>query len=358
MSRAGVGWSSSLLVVGLALVGIASAEEPLVVGDAMSKPADRIAYYQQQIEKYPRHYPAEARLGRAWLDEARRTYDPDALAKARIHLRRSLEIQANYEALHDLAATANHAHRFEEALSWCRQAAETSPEDKSVLAMQVEALLGLGREADARAAIGDVTTAPTDFYVAAALGHWRLATSASDDAAARFLDAARLAQQQRATSLVVWATVMSAGVWLDGGDLARARPLLESANRLDPSDSFLRIHWAELADAENRPADALRIYDALLKDQASPELHRRACELAKRLNNPKLADTHFAAAKNLCLRAIDAGEIYSLETVANLYCDAALARDAVLPLAERNHQHKRDESARKTLARAQALPAR
>ena len=53
-------------------------------------------------------------------------------------------------------------------------------------------------------------------------------------------------------------------------------------------------------------------------------------------------------------RALDAGEIYSLETLVNLYCDAGRERDLALRLAEQNYRHKRDESARAALARAQA----
>jgi len=351
--RAASPWHAALALA-LALVGVSSAHEPVAPLPKDSNPADRIAFYQQHVDQHPKHYPAYARLGRAWLDEAKRTYDPAALAKARASLRRSLEILANYEALHGLAATANHAHRFEEALDWCRQAAAADPDDKSVVAMQVEALLGLGRMDDARAAIGESVKADSNFYLAAALGHWHLAQEQSEKAAARFLEAARLAQGERAPSLAVWATVMSAGVWLDGGDLQRAKPLLESATRLDDADPFLRIHWAELAEAENRLAESLKIYDALLKEQASPELHRRAFGLARRLNKPDLAAEHFQAARKLGQRALDAGEIYSLETLANLYCDAGKERDLALRLAERNYQGKRDESARNTLARARA----
>jgi len=60
------------------------------------------------------------------------------------------------------------------------------------------------------------------------------------------------------------------------------------------------------------------------------------------------------AARKLGQRALDAGEIYSLETLANLSCDAGKERDLALRLAEQNYQGKRDESARNTLARARA----
>jgi tetratricopeptide (TPR) repeat protein len=339
------------LALGLALIaGTASAQNQTQSAEQPTT-SDKIDYYRQQIAEHPKHYPAYARLGRAWLDRARQTYDPADLAEARTALRRSLAIQPNYEALHDLAAAANYAHRFDEALDWCQQAAEALPEDRGVIAMQVEALLALGRGDDARAAIGGKVEPALDFYTAAALGHWHLAQGQREAAVARFLEAARLAKQRHATSHAAWATVTAAGVWLDSGDLVLAKPLLDAATMLDPTDRFLKIHLAELAEAEARPPEALRIYEELLMDQADPELHRRAFVLAKQLGRNLAADEHLAAAEKLCRRAIEAGEAFGLETLANLYCDAGRHAQAVR-LAEQNLQHKRDAAAHATLARA------
>ena len=330
------------------------------VGPPTAKPPaalEKIAYYQKQIEKHPKHYPAYARLGRAWLDQARKTYDPAALAEARSALRRSLEIQPNYEALHDSAAAANYSHRFEEALKWCRQAAEAFPEDKGIVAMQVEALLALGRSDEARSAIGGKDAPIGDFYSAAALGHWHVSKGQREEAVAQFLAAARFAKQQKADSLALWATVTAAGVWLDSGNLPLSKPLLNEAAKLDPDEPFLKTHWAELAAAESRPAEALRIYDELLIRQVDPELHRRAYVLARELGQQKTADEHLAAAEKLCRRALDADEVFSLETLANLCCDAGRFGDAVR-FAEQNIKFKNDAAAKETLARARQSAAK
>jgi tetratricopeptide (TPR) repeat protein len=333
--------------------GAVSQDQPPAAGSVGA--SERIAWYKQQIAEHPKHYPAFARLGRALLDRAEETYHPAELAAARSALRRSLEIQPNFEALRDLAATANYSHRFEEALSWCAQAADAAPQDKSVLAMRVEALLALGRSEEALAALGGEGARATEFYTAAAQGHWQLAKDHRAAAAERFQEAAQLAKERGATSQAIWAHVSAAGVWLDGGDLVRARPLLDEAAKLDSMDSFLKIHLAELAEAENRLADALGIYEALLKSQANPELHRRAFLLATQMGRKDAADKHFAAAEKSCRLAIDAGEVFSLETLANLYCDAERHAEAVR-LAEQNLQYKRDAAAHKTLASARRRP--
>ncbi|HZN34022.1 MAG TPA: hypothetical protein VFB80_09395 [Pirellulaceae bacterium] len=333
------------LVQGLSLAALA-ADPPTAL--------EKIAYYQRQIAEHPKHYPAYARLGQAWLDRARQTYDPAALAEARKALRQSLAIQPTYEALHTLAATANYSHQFEESLRWCAQAAEAAPQDKSILAMRVEALLALGRTDEARAAIGTVGESAGDFYTAASLAHWHASQGDRAAAAARFSEAAQLASAQQAKGLAVWATVSAAGIWLDGGDLPQAKPLLEAAVKLDAEDSFLKIHLAELAAAESRPGEALKIYEDLLKRQSDPELHRRAFLLARQLNDKAAPDSQLAAAEKLCRRAIDAGEAFGLETLANLYCDAGRG-DEALRLAEQNLKHKQDAAAHETLARARRL---
>ena len=220
--------------------------------------------------------------------------------------------------------------------------------------MQVEALLALGRSEEALSIIGGEKDSASDFYTAAALAHWQLSRDRPAKAAEWFREAARLAKQQHATSQAVWATVSAAGVWLDTGDLVRARPLLDEAARLNPTDTFLKIHRAELAAAESCPEEALRIYEELLKVQADPELHRRAYVLAKQLGRSESAETHLTASENYCRRAMDAGEVFGLETLANLYCDAG-RHDEALRIAELNLRHKRDAAAHDTLARARQL---
>lgn len=318
--------------------------------------AERIAYYQQQVERLPNHYPAYARLGRAWLDQARETYDPTALSAARGALRRSLEIQQNFEALHDSAAVANYSHRFEEALRWCGLAAEAFPEHHGVLALRVEALLALDRGVEAREALGGKDAAPVDFHIAASLGQVLAADGQRDQAAAQLVAAAKHALDQQSPRLAQWATISAAGVWLDAGELAKAKPLLEQAASIDATDVLLRIHRAELAEAEQRHVDALGAYEELCRLRADPELRRRACALARAQGRAAVAEEHFAAAEKLCRRAVDAGEVYSLETLAKLYCDAGRVPEAIA-LAERNLEFKRDAAARETLARARQAAA-
>ena len=305
----------------------------------------RIRYYSQRVGENPRLYPAHALLGEAYLSRARATHDPGDVARARAAFERSMAIQPSYEALAGLAALSGFVHRFEDALSWGRQAADANREDPRIRGLLVEALLGLGRDGEARALLPGDGVAPEDFYTASALGAWMKANDRREEAATAFATAARLASKEGVQPLAVWARVSEAGVWLDAGDLARARPLLEAVRRDAPEDRFLREHEAELAEHEGRLDEALSLYEEQLRSGADPEAHRAAASLARRLERPAEARRHFEAAERYYRRILEAGEIYSLESLARLYLDAGVNRDEARALAHRNLEFKRDRSA-------------
>ena len=318
-------------------------------------PETRIRYYSQRVREDPRLYPAHALLGEAYLARARVTHDPGDLARARGAFERSMAIQPNGESLTGLAALCGFSHRFEDALSWGRQAADASREDTHVRALLVEALLGLGRGDEARALLPGDGVEPGDFYTASALGTWMKANGRLEEAAKAFEAAARFASKQGVKPLAVWARVNEAGVWLDAGDLARARPLLAAVRRDAPGDRFLREHEAELADKEGRLEEALSLYEAQIESGGSPEAHRAAASVARRLGRPELARRHFEAAERFYRRILDAGEIYSLESLARLYLDAGVNLEEARALARRNLEFKRDRGAVE-LARALSVP--
>jgi tetratricopeptide (TPR) repeat protein len=330
-----------------ALVTIAIAAEPAAADNSDA----RIDYYRAKLRRDEAHYPSHALLGSAYFDKARAINDPSLLADAERSLRRSLEIQPNFAALKLLAATANYRHRFEEALDWAARAAEAAPSDASIVAMRVEAHLALGQIDEARKLVEPLTVAEGNFYLTAARGHVLLADAHRDEAMQLFLKAAEIAEQQKFKTLAVWAKVRAAGVLIDSDQAERARPWLQAAAKLDPSDRFLRIHQIEVLEAQGEPAAALEAYEELLNEQADGELHRRAFVLAKGLQREQTARRHFDSADKLWQTPLDAGEVYTLEGLAGLYCDAHVHLDKARLLAERNLKFKRDEAAHEMLKR-------
>ncbi len=340
-----------MLAVGL-LLGVVtssvSGQQPPTTASPARRPTpdERIAYYERRLAEDPQLYPVLARLGDAYLEKVRRSHDPADLARARDALRRSLAVQENDEALRAMAAVANYSHRFEEALSWVSRAAAAAPGDRSLLAMRVESLLGLGRSDEARALFPNDGTIPDDAHSAGAFGTWLAARGQVDDAVAAFRKAAKLARAGKAETLAQWALVSAAGARIDASQLAASRPLLEEAARIDPDDPFYLQHRAELEEAEGHPETALATYEALLARDDDPEIRRIAAGLARRLGRLDDARRHFEAAERSLTRALEAGEVYGLEALARLYHEAGVHTEDARRLARRNLEFKRDRSAR------------
>lgn len=318
-------------------------------------PAERIRYFRERLAEHPNLDPAYVGLGTAHLDRARETHDPVDLNEARQAAERALAIQPSLEAYRLRAATESFAHRFEEALAWAEKAAAAAPGDAGVLSLRVEAFLGLGRDEDAARLVAVPEDPPRHVHRAAARGQWLLAEGRFPEAAEAFVVAARLAERADVPALSGWAEAQAAGAWLDAGEPRRARPHLERAVELAPGSPLLGLHTAELALAEGRSAEALATYERLLRRRDDPEVHRRAFLLARQLGRDEVARQHFEAAEALDRRALDAGEIYSLESLARLYCEAGVHPAEARRLAEESFRYKRDRSARETLACVRAM---
>lgn len=313
-------------------------------------PARRIRYYEGRIQEHPRLDPAYVALGAAYLDLARQTHDPAPLAAARKAADQALAIQPSLEAYKLHAAASDFAHRFEDALAWARKARAAAPEDDGVTALMVEAYMGLGRDEEARKLLPGEDHPPRHFHGAAALGQWLLAQGRYDEAAASFSQAAGFAARAAVPKLEAWAEAQAAGALLDSGRPDEARPHLARAAELAPDSPLVALHTAELDLAEGRKAEALAVYDRLLEHRDDPEIHRRAFLLSRELGRAKEAERHFRAAETIDRRALDAGEIYSMESLARLYCEAGVHLDEARRLAEESFRYKRDRTARQTLA--------
>jgi tetratricopeptide (TPR) repeat protein len=329
----------------------ARAAQPVAVAPRRSDVDRRLAFYQAKLAASPRHYPALAALAMAELDKAKETGDPSWLSRARDHATQSSAIQPNVAALKAAAQLASYTHRFAEALELCRQARAAYPPDTSLAALQVEALLGLGRRDDATAVLRELTE--DDFYAAFAHGAIEVAAGDAAAAATAFERAAARAAAEGVVALQRFALVSAAGALLDGGDPAAARRYLDAAAPLGQGDRRLRLHQAEWLELAGRRAEALAVIEALLREHDEAELHRNAARLARQLGEARRASAHVAAARASFERALAAGEVYPLEGLAWLLLEANLELPRARALAEQNLVHKRDASARRLLAEAQ-----
>ncbi len=313
----------------------------------------RIAFYEAKLVASPRHYPSAALLAGAELDKAKETGDPRWLARARASVARSMQTQANFQAMKVGVAIASYSHHFAEAVAQARAAREVYPADSSVAGLEVEALLGLG---DAAGAVRALASFPADdFHAAFARGLVAMAERHHRQAAATYERAAAFAANEQVPELERFALVSAAGAFLDSGDASSARPLLARAQALPGAadDARLALHLAEELELQRRPAEALAAFEALLLRRDDAELHRQCARLARQLGDAGRAGAHFTAARALYQRALAAGEIYPLEGYSLLLSEAGVEPALALELARKNLEHKRDASAQAALQLAQ-----
>ncbi|NUP19573.1 MAG: hypothetical protein HOZ81_26525, partial [Streptomyces sp.] len=109
-----------------------------------------IASLQSHLRAQPRDFGSWATLGLAYVEQARTKGDPSRYPQADQAFKRSLALRPdNDQALAGRAALAAARHDFEDALNYADQALKVNPYSERALCSRVDALVELGRYADA-----------------------------------------------------------------------------------------------------------------------------------------------------------------------------------------------------------------
>lgn len=133
--------------------GTTVASAPAAVSPAILSSGDldaSIASLQAHLRSQPRDFGGWATLGLAYVEQARTKGDPSRYPQAEKALKRSLELKAgNEQALAGHAALAAARHDFKDALAYADRTLKQNPYNERALATRVDALVELGRYADA-----------------------------------------------------------------------------------------------------------------------------------------------------------------------------------------------------------------
>ncbi|MER5943145.1 tetratricopeptide repeat protein [Streptomyces sp. NPDC001928] len=109
-----------------------------------------IASLQAHLRDQPRDFGGWSTLGLAYVEQARTKGDPSRYPQAEQAFKRSLSLSPdNDQALAGRAALAAARHGFEDALKYADQALKVNPYSERALCTRVDALVELGRYADA-----------------------------------------------------------------------------------------------------------------------------------------------------------------------------------------------------------------
>ncbi|MEV1083324.1 tetratricopeptide repeat protein [Streptomyces sp. NPDC050211] len=133
--------------------GQAVASAPAAISPALLAGGDldaSITSLQAHLRAQPKDFGGWATLGLAYVEQARTKGDPSRYPQAERALKRSLELEAdNDQALAGRAALAAARHDFEDALKYADQALKQNPYNERALSSRIDALVELGRYADA-----------------------------------------------------------------------------------------------------------------------------------------------------------------------------------------------------------------
>ena len=309
----------------------------------------RIEFYSKKLEQHPTLFVVYTQLAAAYLDKARENLDPQWLKLAEQSLEKSLKIYANFDAYKGLEVLNAYRHHFAEAKRWGEIAYKIAPDDYEVLAVLVEADLGLNDIDSAIKRLPPLDSEPQQFHIAVAMANVYKAKHQYTEARKLFLIAEQFARTQGYPYLELWSRTNAAGMLIDSGQPQAALPDLEAATKMRKGDSILRLHWSEYHEGIGEPEKALSILESMLEDAKHPSYHSRAFELSKKLGYKEKAKAHYAAAEKGYLLPLEQGEIYTLGSLANLYCAADTNLNKALELAQRNLKYKRDDEAQDAL---------
>ena len=309
----------------------------------------RIEFYSKKLEQHPTLFVVYTQLAAAYLDKARENLDPQWLKLAEQSLEKSLKIYANFDAYKGLEVLNAYRHHFAEAKRWGEIAYKIAPDDYEVLAVLVEADLGLNDIDSAIKRLPPLDSEPQQFHIAVAMANVYKAKHQYTEARKLFLIAEQFARTQGYPYLELWSRTNAAGMLIDSGQPQAALPDLEAATKMRKGDSILRLHWSEYHEGIGEPEKALSILESMLEDAKHPSYHYRAFELSKKLGYKEKAKAHYAAAEKGYLLPLEQGEIYTLGSLANLYCAADTNLNKALELAQRNLKYKRDDEAQDAL---------
>lgn len=324
----------------------AQSQTPAIPSDSDA----RIEFYKKRLGG-PGTYPAYTRLGAAYIQKARETGRLEYYDEAERHLRRSLDLQRNFEALHWLAVVHLNRHQFREALPYAREAVETLPTSVDAQASLFDVYLALGDDAKANAVLERLLALQPGFSASARAASLQQYRGDATAALKSMQEACAHAEAESAPAEAqAWCLVRLGSLRLAACDAGRAETDYQAALKKFPNYPFAVEHLAELRATQGRTSEAARLYQQLLEANPDP-LHRLAlADLHEHVGQQTQADRERQQALARMRDSIDRSEkVYLRPLALRLLSDPQTARDG-LRLAERDWENRQDVFAADTLA--------
>lgn len=266
---------AALLLLGAA-VRLAAGVDPQEAAQAAElerwdlSPAGAAAHMQARLRSNPDDIYAYAQLGLALLQQARESGDSAFYLRAGAAFEAALERDPQWlDALVGQGALALALHQFDDALGWAERAQAINPYRADVRGIRVDALVEMGRYAEAVAAAQEMVDLRPDVQSYSRVAYLRELHGDVAGALAAMQDAAQAARPGSEEWL--WTTTQIGNLHWGRHELAQAEEAYRAALTMRPDYPYALAGLGRVEAAQGEWDAAAAIYAPLVERLPLPE---------------------------------------------------------------------------------------
>lgn len=249
-------------------------------------------FWKQKLNKTPNQYPYNAKLASANTAIFKLTGNIVSLKNAEQNLIIANE-KTNYNNAGYLRALAKNyisQHRFKEALDLLNKAEINGEKLQQTQLMLIDVNLELGNLKETEKYLSKITNFKSFDYLIR-LSKYNDHIGNLDKAIAYLEASLEIAKSSNKTSLIEWNYTNLADYYGHAGRIKDSYKAYLKALELNPNNSYAKkgIAWI-LFSYERNPEEALKILDAVTKENASPDYYLLKAEIAEFMGNTTLKE--------------------------------------------------------------------